>query len=135
MFSWEKQGKGSHTMGPERAYTIEASDPEKKGGFPRWWCILFSSLVNLKVDPLLFLGCRSSCHFLWERAKVSHKRVFTLLRGESPQLEMPLVLQKPVFALLGCQQISVTPDPEVTEQKKLWCMPFAWENKRKGYTL
>ena len=39
-------------MGPERrVYTIEASDPEKdkKGAFPQWWCILFSSLQESSV--------------------------------------------------------------------------------------
>ena len=38
-----KQGKKVYAIGPERrVYTIEASDPEKKkGGFPRYWCILF----------------------------------------------------------------------------------------------
>ena len=29
---------------------------------------------------------------------------------------------------------SLSPDPEVTEQKKLWCILFSWENKGKGYT-
>ena len=43
----------------------------------------------------------------WESAKVSHKRVFALLTPELPHLEMAQMLQKPVFALPGCQQISV----------------------------
>ena len=30
--------------------------------------------------------------------------------------------------------LGLSPDPEVTEQKKLWCIPFSWENKGKGYT-
>ena len=42
-----------------------------------------------------------------ESAKVSHKRVFALLTPEKPQLEMAEMLQKPVFALPGCQLISV----------------------------
>ena len=46
---------------------------------------------------------------LRESAKVSHKRAFALLRGEKPQLEMAKVRQKPVFALPGCQQISMNP--------------------------
>ena len=25
--------------------------------------------------------------------------------------------------------LGLSPDPEVTEQKKLWCIPFSWENK------
>ena len=28
--------------------------------------------------------------------------------------------------------LGLSPDPEVTEQKKLWCIPFSWENKEKG---
>ena len=43
----------------------------------------------------------------WESAKVSHKGVFALLMPEYPQLEMAQILQKPVFALLGSQQMSV----------------------------
>ena len=31
--------------------------------------------------------------------------------------------------------LGLSPDPEVTEQKTLWCIPFFWENKGKGYTL
>ena len=30
--------------------------------------------------------------------------------------------------------LGLSPDPEVTEQKKLWCIPFSWENKGEGYT-
>ena len=43
----------------------------------------------------------------WESAKVSHKRVFALLTPEKPQPETAKMLQKPVFALPGCQPISV----------------------------
>ena len=41
-----KQGKMVYTVGPERrVYTIEPqSRKKKKGGSPRWWCVLFSSL-------------------------------------------------------------------------------------------
>ena len=32
--------------------------------------------------------------------------------------------------------LGLFPDPEVTEQKELWCTPFSWENKGKGvYTI
>ena len=44
---------------------------------------------------------------LWENAKVSHKRVFALLTPEIHSYEMAQVLQKPVFALPGCQRMSV----------------------------
>ena len=44
---------------------------------------------------------------IWESARVSHKRVLALLTPEIPQLEMARVLQKPVFALPGCQRMSV----------------------------
>ena len=47
------------------------------------------------------------CTKRWESANVLHKRVFALLRGEKTQLDMAEVLQEPVFALPGCQQISV----------------------------
>ena len=43
----------------------------------------------------------------WESAKVSHKRVFALLTPENPHLEIAQMLQKPVFALPGCQRMSV----------------------------
>ena len=44
-----KPWKSVYNLGPERkVYTIEASDPEKekKGGFPRWWCILFLPFIS-----------------------------------------------------------------------------------------
>ena len=44
---------------------------------------------------------------LWESAKVSHKRVFALLTPENPHLGMAQMLQKPMSALPGCQQMSV----------------------------
>ena len=46
LLSWEKQGKRVYTIGPERrVYTIEPQTPKKKkGGFPRWWRIVVSSL-------------------------------------------------------------------------------------------
>ena len=43
----------------------------------------------------------------WESAKVSHKRVFALLTPEIHSYEMAQMLQKPVFALPGCQRMSV----------------------------
>ena len=43
----------------------------------------------------------------WESAKVSHKSVFTLLTPEIHSYEMAQMLQKPVFALPGCQRMSV----------------------------
>ena len=44
---------------------------------------------------------------IWVSAKVSHKRVFALLTPEIHSYEMAQTLQKPVFALPGCQQMSV----------------------------
>ena len=44
---------------------------------------------------------------IWESAKVSHKRVFALLTPEIPHPETAQMLQKPVFALRGCQPMSV----------------------------
>ena len=43
----------------------------------------------------------------WESAKVSHKGVFALLTPEIHSYEMAQMLQKPVFALPGCQRTSV----------------------------
>ena len=43
----------------------------------------------------------------WESAKESHKRLFGLLPPEKPQPEMAKMLQKPVFALPGCQPIMI----------------------------
>ena len=45
--------------------------------------------------------------FKWESAKVSHKRVFALLTPEIRSSKMAQMLQKPVFALPGCQRMSV----------------------------
>ena len=53
-----------------------------------------------------FLDPSAFCD-IWESAKVSRKRVFALLRGEKPRLNVAKVMQEPVFALPGCQQISV----------------------------
>ena len=44
---------------------------------------------------------------IWDSAKVSHKRVFAPLTPEIHSYEMAQVLQKPVFALPGCQRTSV----------------------------
>ena len=44
---------------------------------------------------------------VWESAKVSHKRVFALLTPEIRSEKMTQMLQKPVFALPGCQRMSV----------------------------
>ena len=44
---------------------------------------------------------------LWESTEVSHKRVFALLTPEIRSYRMAQMLQKPVFALLGCQRMSV----------------------------
>ena len=51
----EKQGKRVYTIGLERrVYTIEPQTwKKKKGGSPRWWCILFSSLIFLRFKMLL----------------------------------------------------------------------------------
>ena len=43
----------------------------------------------------------------WESAKVSHKRLFALLTPEIRGWKMAQMLQKPVFALPGCQWTSV----------------------------
>ena len=43
----------------------------------------------------------------WESAKVSHKRVFALVTPEIRGWKMAQMLQKPVFALPGCQRASV----------------------------
>ena len=43
----------------------------------------------------------------WESAKVSHKRVFALLTPEIHSYEMAQMQLKPVFALPGCQRMSV----------------------------
>ena len=43
----------------------------------------------------------------WESAKVSHKRVFALMTPEIHSHQMVQMLQKPAFALPGCQQMSV----------------------------
>ena len=61
---------------------------------------------------------------------------------EEQTLKKKRTLQKQLFQ--GKQEYTPPPwepsflglstDPEVTEQKKLWCIPFSWENKGKGYT-
>ena len=44
----------------------------------------------------------------WESAKVSHKRVFALLTPEIHSYEWLKSCQKAVFALPGCQRMSVS---------------------------
>ena len=74
-----------------------------------------SGLLPGKFANLTFFGlvCRNCSRFLpyfppiWESAKVSHKRVFALLTPEIHSYEMAQMLQKPVFALPGCQRMSV----------------------------
>ena len=56
---------------------------------------------------LFFQGFLSGKWILWEDAKVSHKRVFALLTPEIRSKKMAQMLQKPVFALPGCQRMSV----------------------------
>ena len=58
--------------------------------------------------PQLFFGdFEGFCGLEWESAKVSNKRVFALLTPEIHSYEMANMLQKPVFALPGCQRMSV----------------------------
>ena len=66
---------------------------------------LFQAALDICLDSPFLASL--SVHGLWESAKVSHKRVFALLTPEIPHLEMAQMLQKPVFALLGCQPMSV----------------------------
>ena len=61
----------------------------------------------LAFSPLHLLAFVSICLLFWESAKVSHKRVFALLTPEIHSYEMAQMLQKPVFALPGCQRTSV----------------------------
>ena len=60
----------------------------------------------------IFMGARIFLRkvladIFWESAKVSHKRVFALLMPEIRGWKMAQMLQKPVFALPGCQRTSV----------------------------
>ena len=67
--------------------------------------LLFWSLFLLFSLLLILQVCLCLC--VWESAKVSHKRVFALLTPEIHSCEMAQMLQKPVFALPGCQRMSV----------------------------
>ena len=60
-----------------------------------------------KVANRQSLAFSNSMWNKWESAKVSHKRVFALLTPEIHSYEMAQMLQKPVFALPGCQRTSV----------------------------
>ena len=54
-----KQGKRVYTIGPERrVYTIEPqTQKNKKGGSPRWWCKLFSSLLKISNRHVALNQC------------------------------------------------------------------------------
>ena len=87
--------------------------------FP-WFCLFSLSFQweeGQKFPGTLFLGTFFSYfrwffslkyfRAWWESAKVSHKRVFALLTPEIRSEKMTHMLQKPVFALPGCQRMSV----------------------------
>ena len=65
----------------------------------------FMRLFQAALDTCLRLSRQPL--FCWESAKVSHKRVFALLTPEIRGWKMAQMLQKPVFALPGCQGTSV----------------------------
>ena len=53
------------------------------------------------------MNCKRYRNEFWGSAKVPHKRVFALLTPEVHSYEMAQMLQNPVFALPGCQRMSV----------------------------
>ena len=61
----------------------------------------------LALDNVAIHVSQQMSRGFWESAKVSHKRVFALLTPEIRGWRMAQMLQKPVFALPGCQQTSV----------------------------
>ena len=76
-------------------------------------------MASTSVDPWEFRPCVSSNTVITLR----HNRRFDTA-GE----------EKVYTTTAGPLFLGLSPDPEVTEQKKLWCIPFSWENKGKGYT-
>ena len=72
-----------------------------------WARGFFRTIFGHFLDDSCLFGRCFCFNFKWESAKVSHRRVFALLTPEIPHLEMAQMLQKPVFALPGCQQMSV----------------------------
>ena len=53
------------------------------------------------------LSQKRGLYFLLESAKVSRKRVFALLTPEIHSCVIAQMVRKPVFALPGCQRMSV----------------------------
>ena len=57
-----------------------------------------------------------------------------LFQGRSPLVALILGKKEYTPPPRDPSFLGLSPDPEVTEQNKLWCIPFSWENKGKGYT-
>ena len=74
----------------------------RKNGF--WpWKLQLQIANRWRSSIALF---KSQCSIAWEIAKVSRKGVLALLTPKILQLQMAQVLQKPVFTLAGCQQMT-----------------------------
>ena len=76
------------------------------------WCVHYFPAREGHISALQYNWALIATLFTciaarWESAKVSHKRVFALLTPEIHSYEMAQMLQKPVFALPGCQRTSV----------------------------
>ena len=99
---------------PRRNYYIKNSlriIPCNGRGLVTWILCNVTVIISLRIFLCNGKPYQSHTKFglfkCWESAKVLHKRVFALLAPENMHLEMSQMLQKPVFALPGCQQMSV----------------------------
>ena len=59
--------KGIHHRSGKKGIHHRASDPEKgkKGGSPRWWCILFSFLCCCSMTPWVCAKNTLACLAVW----------------------------------------------------------------------
>ena len=63
--------------------------------------------MNVRAHLKMYPDHVSAQLRLWESAKVSHKRAFALMTPEKSQLQTAKNAAKTVFALPGCQPISL----------------------------
>ena len=119
----------------------------RKWGFKRWGFKEIRGYLRKRAFFLRFLDFPGALRTLRKRAKRAEKgrkkADFGRFPGRaarhplSPHLLHPHLRQpkkKYTPPPRDPSFLGLSPDPEVTEQKKLWCIPFSWENKGKGYT-
>ena len=60
---------------------------------------------------------------------------FFMRSSENEFFRSPGPLGRVYTTTAGPLFLRLSPDPEVTEQKKLWCIPFSWGKGKRVYTI